>query len=197
VTADLREIVQDYTTRFRRRAELELEYYRGLPTIEEAITEAAMARFRGRKLSHQYRISNDLLAQSRNRLMTNIDAVRSCKTFDDLFDLVEHLSGSIPGIGELAVYDTALRIGVHLGLTPERIYLHAGTRKGARRLGLDVAGPTLEVTGVPEELQALTPREIEDVLCIYKDAFANPVEVAISARGCRPNAAPEAIASSC
>jgi len=37
--------------------------------------------------------------------------------------------------------DTTLRIGAKLNLFPKKVYLHPGTRRSARALGLD-AGPT-------------------------------------------------------
>ena len=42
-------------------------------------------------------------------------------------------------MGELVVYDTALRIGARFGLEPEKVYVHRGTREGVRKLGLDAA----------------------------------------------------------
>jgi hypothetical protein len=64
------------------------------------------------------------------------------------------------------------------------IYLHAGTREGARRLGLDTSGPTLGVDEIPKGLCALTPREIEDVLCIYKDALSDRASGVPTASSC-------------
>jgi hypothetical protein len=72
--------------------------------------------------------------------------------------------GGIPGIGDLTVYDTAIRIAAHRGLSPRRVYLHAGTRDGARALGV----PRDRAWVMPRELRRLRPMEIEDCLCIYK-----------------------------
>jgi hypothetical protein len=71
------------------------------------------------------------------------------------------------GVGELTIYDTAVRIGYGQNLKPEVVYLHAGTRKGARRLQLDVRRPFIPHTEIPKELDGLSPAEIEDVLCTY------------------------------
>ena len=54
---------------------------------------------------------------------------------------------------ELYCYDTALRIGAKLGLKPDKVYLHRGTRVDARRLGLPTEGATLEMSALPEGLQ--------------------------------------------
>jgi hypothetical protein len=76
---------------------------------------------------------------------------------------------SVRGIGELYAYDTALRLGAHLRLLPRHVYLHAGTRRGARALGLDHRAKSLATTSLPAALRRLRPHEIEDVLCIYED----------------------------
>ena len=75
---------------------------------------------------------------------------------------------TVGGLGELYVYDTALRIGAKLNLLPNKVYLHAGTRSGAEALGFDGKATVLNVSDLPRELQKLEPHEIEDVLCIFK-----------------------------
>jgi hypothetical protein len=50
-----------------------------------------------------------------------------------------------------------------LNLFPDKVYLHAGTRLGARALGLRTAA-TLKMSELPKEFRALKPHEIEDVL---------------------------------
>ena len=65
--------------------------------------------------------------------------------------------------------DTALRIGAKLGIRPDRVYLHRGTREGARALKLDASQATIDVSQLPPAFQRLDAREIEDCLCIYKE----------------------------
>jgi hypothetical protein len=54
-------------------------------------------------------------------------------------------------------------------LEPDRVYLHAGTRVGAKALvpcrGIDY----LEPNQLPEPFHLLSPAEMEDCLCIYKE----------------------------
>lgn len=73
----------------------------------------------------------------------------------------------------LYVYDAAFRIGAFRGLAPRRVYLHAGTRAGARKLGLATRGrlhvEAREVEAEAPEFAELSEAEMEDVLCIYKD----------------------------
>jgi hypothetical protein len=87
--------------------------------------------------------------------------------FRVLHDVVERSIRPIRGIGELAVYDFSLRIGAFLGLSPTMVYLHAGARDGARALGLK--GVRLDPRELPPAFSKLSPAEIEDCLCIYKN----------------------------
>ncbi|MBI4443589.1 MAG: hypothetical protein HY649_09485 [Acidobacteria bacterium] len=101
--------------------------------------------------------------------MSHLKQIAQVQTFEELFTLVERIIEPIPGVGELYVYDTSLRIGAKLNLFPEQVYLHAGTRVGARSLGFHGNLRVIDVTKLPAELQRLEPHEIEDVLCIFKD----------------------------
>ncbi len=109
------------------------------------------------------------LKQALLALLDASDTIRRVRSFDELFDRIRDEVESTPGIGELYVYDTSLRIGAKLNLLPARIYLHAGTRAGARALGLDYRAETLKVSALPKEFHVLEPHELEDILCIFKD----------------------------
>ena len=91
------------------------------------------------------------------------------RDFDDLYSVIDDEIGTIPGVGKLMTYDTALRIGANMRLEPRLVYLHAGTSKGAKRLGLSTREGVLRPKDIPPVLRRLSPREIEDCLCIYKD----------------------------
>jgi len=92
-----------------------------------------------------------------------------CDGFESLFEIVETAGEQVYGIGEVSVYDTALHIGAYHEWEPNEIYLHAGTREGAKALGFDGRRRTIRPDELPEAFQRLKPREIEDCLCIYKD----------------------------
>ena len=126
----------------------------------------------GKRLNHQRRIPRSALEQATSRLLEAEQSLGSCKSFGELHELVQRTIGTIPKIGELTVYDTALRLGAFLGLEPEVVFLHAGTRIGASHLGIDGKRRTVTVDELPEPLTSLRPREIEDCLCIFKDALA-------------------------
>lgn len=105
--------------------------------------------------------------------------LKRARDFDELHERVREEIGSIGGIGRLMVYDTALRIGAKLSLAPKRVYLHSGTRAGARNLGLDWRADSLAVSDVPRALRELEPREIEDVLCIFDAHFLRLRKLAV------------------
>jgi hypothetical protein len=90
------------------------------------------------------------------------------------FNLEERIPDRSPiaGLGELTIYDISHRIGAYLGSMPTEIYLHAGTRKGAKALGLDTNRKSIPMTELPAPLQRLTAAQAEDVLCIYHKVLA-------------------------
>ena len=164
------EIIRTYITYIRPRVNEELEWLRQQPTVSEAIRWAALAmNGKGKRCSHQRRLSKTSLEQARDILLENEDRIRQSQAFDDLLVLLERLLSPVKGLGELYIYDTALRIGAAIGVSPKRVYLHAGTRVGAKALGFDGRLKAPEVSQLPEWLQQLKPYEIEDALCIFKD----------------------------
>lgn len=163
-------IVRTYIRKIRPRAQAEIDWFAGQPSLDVAIEKAALAvNSRGKRYSHQRRLKKVALKQALGVLLDDSEAIRHARDFDHLFDLIEGAVKRIPGIGELYVYDTAFRIGANLNLFPSRIYLHAGTRRGARVLGLDDSRATLNVSALPKAFRILEPHELEDVLCIFKD----------------------------
>ena len=165
----LSSIVQTY---LRKKAPGEADYlrfYKIQRSLSAAIEMAALAQLpRGKRFSHQRRIPGRVLQQIRDRLLEQRSRLRDCKSFQELHNMIERLALPIEGIGELAVYDTAHRLGEYLGLSPERVYLHAGTRVGARALGLDGKAKTIPMSALPKEFQVLRPDQVEDCLCIFK-----------------------------
>jgi hypothetical protein len=121
--------------------------------------------------------------------LKSLRALTRSGSFEELHDCIDEIIRPISGVGELTVYDTALRIGARRGLYPTKVYLHAGTRIGAKNLGLAWRQPTLDMDDLPLPLQALPAYEVEDVLCIYDDFFAAEAAVASSAT-CGPAQSP-------
>jgi hypothetical protein len=167
-------IVDAYIENYRPRAQDEVRFYRRRPTLQDAIEVAALARTAAEtKHSHQRRIPLTVLKQARDKLVASANALRKCKDFATLFDQIRALILPIHGIGELAVYDIAQRIGAHLGKLPREVYLHRGTREGARALRLET-GQRLSLAAheLPNGFQRLRPYELEDCLCIYEREIA-------------------------
>lgn len=166
-------IISAYERDHRHNAAQEHRWFSLQPTLEKAIRIAALALSPiGKRLSHQRRIPGAVLEQARAVLLANIEHLRSITNFDDLHAKIEDITREIAGIGELYVYDTALRIGAKLGLKPLHVYVHAGVRQGIRNLGFDPGLARVPIHDLPSQLQTLQPYEIEDVLCIYKDQIA-------------------------
>jgi len=62
-------------------------------------------------------------------------------------------------------------------LEPKQIYLHRGTRDGARALGIRGRLSKLTVPDIPKDFARLSPGEIEDCLCIYKDRLRGKASI--------------------
>jgi hypothetical protein len=182
--ASLKTIVEHYGRNHRRKASSELRWFEIQKTLEDAVATAALAQTpSGKRFDHQRRIPRQVLKRAEEVLLGSLAQLKQCATFSALHLLVAERVRPIQGIGELYIYDTALRIGAKLGIAPERVYLHAGTRVGARNLGLSGERKTIAVSEVPEALRVLEPREIEDVLCIYAEQINGKP---LSERGCGP-----------
>ena len=170
----IKAIVRNYLKNIRNQAQAELEWFRQQPDLNKAIEHASLAiNSKGKRYGHQRRLKNEALEKARNAILAESKALEKCRSFDELFQLIDSRSRPIKGIGELYIYDTTLRIGAKLNLLPEKVYLHAGTREGAKALGLDEKSKAIDISLLPKELQYLEPHEIEDVLCIFKSELKN------------------------
>lgn len=169
IVQSLDEIVARYLVDFAPAEELELEWFARQRTLSDAVRLAGRAeRPYGKRFNHQRRIPKVALTEAARLLLSELESIERVRSFHELFRLVQRTIGEIPGIGELTVYDTALRIGSKLGVLPQKVYLHAGTRDGARYLGFGGERTSLELHELPLALGALRPDQVEDVLCIYK-----------------------------
>lgn len=169
-------VLRHYDRHHRTDALRQIQYFRSVPTLDSAVREAALARdHRGKRYRHQTRIRRASLTKGHQRLAERLQAIERVTDFDGLLRLVSEAVDGIGGLGELWRYDTAFRIGANLELFPEKVYLHSGTRVGARRLGLTSTSPALDMATLPKALRGLPPHECEDVLCIYKDWFPRSV----------------------
>ena len=162
------EIVSDYIREYRDDASAEMRFFEIQRSPSAAIRKAAQCDLpSGKRHPHQRRIPKALLEQAETRLQAIGRKFAKAADFSAVHRLVEDEIGSIKGVGALTVYDIAHRIGAHFGKAPQVVYLHAGTRKGARVL--NIRGDSFDPRILPRAFLRLAPAEIEDCLCIYKD----------------------------
>lgn len=168
---DWKIIIRHYKSNHLTRKGNEHDWFRRQPSIESAIINATEARDeRGKRYSHQRRIGKNAIREAKTVLLENADEIEKSKSFHHLWLLIRDLISPISGIADLYIYDTALRIGAFLNFLPDKVYLHAGTRKGAKAVNHpEWKNDWIEIEKLPIELKELSADEIEDVLCIYKD----------------------------
>jgi hypothetical protein len=173
--ANLYAAIKDYMSSHRQNADKELRWFAIQPSFEKALSLAAYAKGpSGKRFSHQRRIPLAVLEESYGRLKPCKGALVMASSFEQLHQIIGELIQGIRGVGPLLIYDTALRLGANLRLEPSVVFLHAGTREGARRLGLNVARSFIPSSEFPPVLRELPARQIEDILCIYKDWLKVP-----------------------
>jgi hypothetical protein len=131
----------------------------------------------GRRYSHQRRRKQAALIEAEVKLVARIADLEGAVNFAKLHDVVSCAVKSIDDIGDLYIYDVALHIGAKRDLKPTRVYLHSGTREGAKALGLEWKRDCLDLFDFPDLRKQLAAHEIEDVLCIYKRYFKGEIEL--------------------
>ena len=130
----------------------------------------------GKKNSHQNRIPKGTLEKFKKELKKQKGIILNCCTFDELLEISEN--SSVKGIGPLAEYDIAFRYGRQTDIYPDKVYLHAGTREGAKKLGIVKRGAKyLTKEELPDYLKTIEPWMAEDFLCVKK---ADPSESALA-----------------
>ena len=136
---------------------------------------ASLSRYKsGKKHPHQRRINNDSLKKFSRSLIKRKRAIIKSRSFSLLLCILK--SARKKGIGELTIYDTALRIGISKNIKPNEVYLHAGTKKGAQiLLKSRIRTDSLTISELPTSFHALSVSCVhaEEILCIYKDALKN------------------------
>lgn len=173
-----------------------LRFYKQLPELTEVIVNAADGIFKltNQGISYFIRhnhqevftdkagnvrgVSYEISRQVRNNLIKRFNDILKARDFDTIINIV--LECKVKGFGELAIYDTALRIGSFLNIEPKRVYLHAGARQGAVLLeskGYISQGSSskkfLEIYDMPVPMQKLKAIESEHFLCSMKDSMGH------------------------
>ena len=125
------------------------------------------------KGAHQYCINNGAIKSFITNLIgININQLQSQK-YCDFEDLYAHIARcQVKGIGDLTLYDTALRIGhvMHPCIYPKQyVYLARGAKKGAEILLGRKVGWREPIDVFRPYFGDMPSRCIEDFLCIMKD----------------------------
>jgi len=152
-----------------------IKYVLEQKNLKNAIIIAAYSHDKyGKKHSHQRRLENDILSDFGEILVSIENKINDISDFDSLISIID--KHKINGVGEMLVYDVALRIGHYKRIYPEKIYLHRGTRVGVENLlGRKVYQNTILKEQLPEPFKScdLTASQLEDFFCIYEDIFSN------------------------
>jgi hypothetical protein len=165
------DVVDAYRRIYRDAAQAERQFFKDC-SLQKAIRYAGLCkRPDGKRHGHHQRRSRAALAEAESVLQGCAEEMRGCDTFDDLHAVIHREIFPIRDIGDLVVYDVATWIGAHLGLNPERVYLHAGAAEGAKALGIR-GRETVGRSELPAAFRRLRCCEAEDCLCIFKDDLA-------------------------
>lgn len=149
-----------------------IEWCKSQSSLINAIKTAALCiNHENKRHPHQYRIPQKSLDELFIYLRARKGKIQDSKNFQELFEVVNSLEVFM--IGDLTKYDVAHRIGEFLGIYPDKVFIHSGTKIGAERLIGKIMTRTISVSQLPKIFSEseLTCIEIEDILCIYKDKF--------------------------
>jgi hypothetical protein len=150
-------------------------------TLPEAIERACASICAGGFLhSHQRRPFQRWTQAPRKAadlLKPIANGMAAARNFDDeLYPLICAELATVLGIGPLTRYDIAHRFGAWLRpkLEPIQVFLHRGTREGAKAVSVQVSRrESAPMSDFPEGLrQWLTAAQMEDALCIYRGTLA-------------------------
>jgi hypothetical protein len=169
-------MVREFIGTYRARERDELAFFKER-SLEQALELAALAKdSRGKRFSHQRRLTRDSLQRGKQAIVRMLGEFQKAESFEEILKAVRGITSQVHGLGELYAYDTALRISAKTGHEPKHVYLHAGTRVGAKRLGIPTSRDYVPMTELPVALQQLKAHEVESFLCIYKNHFGGVAE---------------------
>ena len=179
-------IARQYKAMRKKYPDRHIDYCVQQKTLADAIEVAAKAIDDQNKIhSHQRRVGREKLNFFADQLKLKEADIKQAKTFDELLSTIEAVK--CDRIADLTHYDTATRIGAYLDLFPDKIYLHTGTRVGAKYLLGNLNGRKfISIGELPKDFlkHDLTASEFEDILCIFMDDFKQPFISAWLMAGC-------------
>lgn len=174
------DIICEYKSKYgKQRDPLILYCMEQSPTeLHEVIKIAACSVYKDKDKDkihdHQRHVGKKILKKFADLLKQEEQEIKTVKNFEKLLSIVK--SVKCHRVGELAKYDIAERIGFFLGIFPDKIYLHAGAKEGAKNLlgKLQYRKRSLSLEELPKELQdymlkmELKFYDLEGLFCIYK-----------------------------
>jgi len=168
--ASHRQVLAHYIKCQRPRLAAELAWFTQPQPIGAAVARAAAAEgSNGKRLSHQRRLLKTVIPAASTKLQRAATTFQGARTFDELFNTIREAIGFIPGVGPLYIYDTTLRLGAFLGIQPAEVYLHAGVREGAKHILGNFSASMVPLSQFPSVFHVLSPYEMEDLLCCYRE----------------------------
>src|SRR5437773_1979324 len=94
-------LVQHYVRKYRPKAEKELNWFRQQPSLDAAISVAALAiNSSGKRYPHQYKIPRSALPKALAELLAARGQVDQCQSFHELLHVVRRTLTPIRGLGE-------------------------------------------------------------------------------------------------
>jgi hypothetical protein len=161
-------LLNDFKRMDRDRIAVEVAPFAERPFEKVMGAVAACKRADGTHHPHLRRIPRRARRAAARMLGSAAGDFRAVGDFDQLHALVAAIADSIRGLGAVWVYDTALAIGAALNLSPDAIYLHAGTAEAARYFG--VRGERCESQDWPSEFHetGMNADDFESFLCVCK-----------------------------
>lgn len=156
----------------------ERAHYAAEDTLENRIRKAGRSvGHEGKFCPHQWRIGRarlELVIEQRLLPAAGRLDRAAQQNFTSLHSTVCKVLNGFPRVGQLFYYDFSERFGGFYKTRPQVVYLHCGTRIGAKTLAdkgylKKIQDDTLSISALPQELQRLTAADIESLLCIYCD----------------------------
>ncbi|MBC1236856.1 hypothetical protein [Nostoc sp. 2RC] len=123
------DVYKDYMADVYRHAEEEYSWYKKADNLRDAVKKAFLSEDeQGKVHSHQHLVGRQRLALATEIALERFDnlGISSFDNFNTIYQFVQSVSAEVHGFGQLATYDTTLRIAKYLGCELQEVYLHAG-----------------------------------------------------------------------
>ena len=160
------------------------QWWTSAPNPEEALVRAfydwedGAGPSRRALNSHQHRIGYDAIRTAAASASHYLSDLMLAEDFDLLQAAFQRIwrTENLFVDAELLTYDVAERFGRYRGKYPQKVYLHAGAKAGAKTLG--VHGKIVEAERFGPLIGRLSPSEIENFLCVCKASLTRKMLVA-------------------